>query len=461
MEQKKRKISVRKVLQVLVTVVMSICCIVAIVSASRIEGAQPLKGLPVVHISNDRRYQFIEQQHIMDLAVYNRNIDIVHLPVAKLDMRGMEKAIMADPWVQNAQVYIDANRIMHMYVTQRVPVARLFGRDGNSCYMDSTLHIMPLSETYTYYTTVVTNVPLTGNDSADIAMKKQIAHVVKTIRADSFWAAQVAHVVIDTLGEFELVPVLGEHRIRIGDTNKLRGKLTNLMVFYKNVLNRIGWDKYEVLDARFKDQVVASPGIRYDLKDKAAEKMSWVARVREAQAQSRVADSVNAAARAAAQLAAEKIAEDARNKIAEAKKNKHSKKDKEKKPEGKKLKGHEALENLHKTLKHHDKANKSKKQIRNKVEKKQAEAAKADTKHVAEKATVKKEHEKAHEHKNEAHKPAPDQKKKTDGNHAAKTVKKEAEKKKEAAEKEIKKKEKSTIDNKPGKAKYSYPGNEN
>ncbi len=459
MEQRKRKISVRKVLQMLITVVMTTCCIMAIVSASRIEGAQPLKGLPVVHISNDRRYQFIEQKHIMDLAVYDRSIDIVHTPVSKLDVRGMERAIMADPWVQNAQVYIDIGRVMHMYVTQRVPVVRLFGRDGNSCYMDSTLHIMPLSETYTYYTAVVTNVPAMGNDSAGMAMKRQIAHVVKTIRADSFWSAQVAHIVVDTLGEFELVPVLGEQKVRIGDTTDLRRKLTNLMAFYRNVLNRIGWDKYEVLDARFKDQVVASPMVRYDLKDKAGDKMSWVAKVREAQAQSRVADSINAAARVAAQLAAEQLAQEAKERLAEAKKNKRNKKDKDKdkgkKQEEKKLKGHEALDKLHKTLKNHDRAGHEKKATNKKAEQK-----KPDVKYGPDKKAAKKEEKKEHEAAKREKPSAKDTKAKVDIKKGDKPAKKAADNKKDAA-KDKKKKENTNTDNKPGKAKYTYPGTEN
>lgn len=343
----KRKISVRKILQVSLTVVVAVCCVLAIVSASRIEGGLPLKALPVVHISNDRKYQFIEQQHIMDLAIYDRNVDVQHTPVGKLDLRGIEKAIMADPWVADAQVYIDANRIMHMFVTQRVPVARLFRQNGGSYYMDSTLHTMPLSETYTYYTTVVTNVPEIANDSMRKLMKQNIATIVKTVRADSFWNAQVSHINVDSLGEFELIPVLGNHKIKFGDTSRAKEKLGNLMAFYRNVLNRIGWDKYETLDVRFKAQVVAAPSLPYKVDDATFERMSWVASIKAAQEQTRVTDSVRTATRIAAEAAAERLTLQASEQLANAKKNKKTNA-KDKKPV---LKGEEALEHVRNSLK--------------------------------------------------------------------------------------------------------------
>lgn len=288
-----RKISVRKIIQVSLTAVVATCCVIAMVSASRIEGAMPLKSLPVVHIKNDRKYQFIEQTKIMDLAIYNRNIDIRNTPVSRIDVHGIERAIKADPWVADAQVFIDIERVMHIYVTQRVPVARIFGEDGDSYYMDSTLHTMPLSDNYTYYTMVVTNAPEMKNDSAGAGMKKQIARLVKVIGTDSFWSAQVSHIVVDSVGHFELIPVIGNQRILLGDTSNIKGKLGNLFVFYRNVLNRIGWDKYETLDVRFTNQVVASPSLPYKGPvDRAITKMNWITSIEVTEAQKMHEDSV-------------------------------------------------------------------------------------------------------------------------------------------------------------------------
>ena len=73
------------------------------------------------------------------------------------------------------------------------------------------------------------------------------------------------------------MPVLGQQRIIFGDTSRIKEKFSNLYSFYTNVLNRVGWDKYETLDVRFKGQVVAAPSLPYKGPvDKAATGMNWI-----------------------------------------------------------------------------------------------------------------------------------------------------------------------------------------
>ncbi len=76
---------------------------------------------------------------------------------------------------------------------------------------------------------------------------------------------------------FELVPVLGSHKILLGDLSNLSEKLENVYTFYQNVLNKIGWDKYTLIDARYKNQVVASPSLPWKAPvDRALSNMNWV-----------------------------------------------------------------------------------------------------------------------------------------------------------------------------------------
>ena len=277
--KEKRKISVRKILQVSFTLVASVCCVVAMVSASRIDDRKVVKSV-AVHLKNDKKYHFIQEQQILDLAITDRGVDVEHTPIPLLNLHGMEQAIKADPWVAGAQVYVDNEKVLQVYVTQRIPVARIFQQDSKSYYLDTTLSIMPLSASNIYYTTVITNVPELKNDSASWALRKNIITLVRTIQADTFWNAQVAEVEVDSLGQFELLPILGDQKILFGDAVNIREKLANLFSFYKNVLNRIGWDKYDVLDVRFAGQVVATPSLPYNGPvDKVVTNMNWISSI--------------------------------------------------------------------------------------------------------------------------------------------------------------------------------------
>lgn len=273
----KRKISARKILQFLLTLVVTAGCIVAVLSASKKEDEKYIRSIDI-RIKNDNKCRFIDKDAVMDLVANDKHIDLKHIPASQLDLHGMEEAIAANPWVGRAEIYVDNLHDLHLNVTQRVPVARVFDSDTNSYYLDTALQIMPLSDRYVHYTTVVTNVPvLKDKDSASNVIKAEVVKMVRFIESDTFWNAQVSQIIMQPGGTFELVPVLGHQRILIGDTSMLKEKFGNLFAFYKSVLNRIGWDKYDVIDVRYKGQVVASPALPWNAPvDKAMSNMNWV-----------------------------------------------------------------------------------------------------------------------------------------------------------------------------------------
>jgi cell division protein FtsQ len=57
--------------------------------------------------------------------------------------------------------------------------------------------------------------------------------------------------------KFEFIPVIGSHIIRIGRAENIDQKLRRLLVFYKQVLSKTGFDKYSALDLQYEGQVVA------------------------------------------------------------------------------------------------------------------------------------------------------------------------------------------------------------
>src|SRR6202012_3715713 len=96
-------------------------------------------------------------------------------------------------------------------VIEREPVARVFTRDGNSCYIDSSGIQLPLAGKYPAQLPVFTGYPaekimLHGNDST---LTRDILHLSDFIRRDSFWMAQVSQVAIGSAKNFELEPTCG------------------------------------------------------------------------------------------------------------------------------------------------------------------------------------------------------------------------------------------------------------
>lgn len=274
----KRKISARKIIQALLTLVLAVVTVTAVLSATKLQKSRTLAGVDI--LIKNKQYGFVTEQEIEQSLLRDGEIKPGKTKLSKLNIRQMEKVVVANPWVEDAQVYVDNKQNLHALVVQRAPVARIFERNGNSYYIDRQMEILPLSNKYNYYTTVVTNVPELKNDSASKALKAQIMAWVQYIRRDTFWNQQVSQLIVRDDMQFEIVPVLGEHQIILGDTTDMRLKFDNLFAFYNKVLNEVGWDKYNVLDLSYKGQLVASPALKWKLPvDKVINRINWVSSI--------------------------------------------------------------------------------------------------------------------------------------------------------------------------------------
>lgn len=278
----KRKISIRKVIQTLVTIVVVTGFTMAILSADRLQSRKKLTKVDV-QIRNGETVHFIDEGEVMKMLFTDRHLDPYQLSLGKLDINKMENIARSNPWVSDAQVYVDNERAMHISVTQRVPVVRVFEESGHSYYLDRDLNAMPLSDRYVHYTPLVTGAPvLREDDSISRDIKGTMLALVSYITRSKFWNAQIAQIVIGRDKTFELIPVLGKQRILLGDTSHVPEKLNNLLAFYQQVENKVGWEKYEVIDLRFKGQVVASPALKWKIPvDRALTNMNWVKAVME------------------------------------------------------------------------------------------------------------------------------------------------------------------------------------
>jgi cell division protein FtsQ len=272
----KRSISVRKIIQTLVTLVLVTACIFASISAAKIQNKKTIKSINIT-IKNEQICHFIDKQEVEKMLLSQRHIDLKSTTIQKIDLRKMEQILLANPWIENAQVFVDNNRILNVYVQQRIPEIRIFQQNGDSYYIDSSLHRLPLSDNYAHYTMLFINVPEIKDDSTGAALEIKMLRIADFIRHSAFWNAQIAQVVVNNDKDFELSTVLGNQRILIGDTTSLNDKMANVFAFYQHIINKIGWDKYEVIDARFGNQIVASPSLPWKAPvDRALTNINWV-----------------------------------------------------------------------------------------------------------------------------------------------------------------------------------------
>lgn len=204
---------------------------------------------------------FVDEKDISKLLAAGCGGEIKGQHLTKIKMRKLENLLEDNEWIQKAELWFDNKNILRVIVTEREPVARIFTTTGNSFYIDSTTKKMSLSDKMSARVPVFTGFPekklWSGNDSALVQDIKTIANFVQQ---NDFWRSQVSQLDIINCGfncwQFEMIPLVGNHTVRLGNAENIEEKFGRLFTFYKQVLSKTGFDKYPVLDVQFNGQVV-------------------------------------------------------------------------------------------------------------------------------------------------------------------------------------------------------------
>jgi cell division protein FtsQ len=200
---------------------------------------------------------YIDKNDVLKQLEKTTGGSLINKPTTRINLASLEKALEANQWIKDAQLYIDREDVLHVSVEEREPIARIFTTLGASFYMDSSGHQMPLIEKLSARVPVITGYTNPKVLSAkDSALLNDVKHIAQFINSNEFWNAQIGQVDITADRKFELIPVIGDHIIRIGDAENLEEKLNNLLLFYKQVMSKTGFNKYSVVDVQFNGQVI-------------------------------------------------------------------------------------------------------------------------------------------------------------------------------------------------------------
>jgi cell division protein FtsQ len=237
---------------------MVICGITTLlIAANRKEKNHVCKDILVGIKGNEGKF-YVEKEDVLKLMERTAGGSLLEKAIMSINLRRLEDGLKTNPWIKNAELYFDSRDDLHVFVQEREPVARVFTITGNSFYMDSSGARMPLLDKMSIRVPVVTGFTSARKfNSADSALLQQTKQVIRFIYGSEFWNAQVGEIDITTDRKFELIPVIGDHIIRLGDGENVQEKLDKLYVFYKQIMSKVGFNKYAALDIEFKGQVVA------------------------------------------------------------------------------------------------------------------------------------------------------------------------------------------------------------
>ncbi len=170
--------------------------------------------------------------------------------VAELNPSLIEHVLGENPYVAEAQVYFTTDARLHMDVRQREPFLRVYAPDA--FYLDETGRRLPVNTAYPCRLRVCTM-----EGSATEERLAQAFALEKMLRRDSLLDAMIDQMHLNRRQEFELIPKVGSQRILLGTFDRMEEKLANTVLFYRNGMAQSGWERYAVLNMKYKGQIVA------------------------------------------------------------------------------------------------------------------------------------------------------------------------------------------------------------
>lgn len=202
---------------------------------------------------------FVEHRDIAQLIDMEYG-QLVGRTLASIPTHDMESTLAKIPYVARAQVSTDMNGTLYVQIWQRRAVLRITDELGEGYYVDQEGVKLPISMAY------AANVPVANGfiaekygqalDRVETDLVKGLRYLAEYITHDPVWEQQIAQIYVNEEGDVELVPRSGRHRIILGNTADLDEKFRKLMVYYHGVVPKTGVDAYDIVNLKYKDQLV-------------------------------------------------------------------------------------------------------------------------------------------------------------------------------------------------------------
>ena len=193
---------------------------------------------------------FITDDYIRSILTKNK-ISPQGMKISAINLEQIEQLMLDEPHIERASCYYDAAGRLCIKVVPQQPILHVINQKGEDYYLSSTGLTMP---------TASFNVDLcvaTGNISKKFA-SEHLLELAKFIHDDLFWSEQIEQINVVGPDEIELYPRVGQHIIELGSVDNFQEKLSRLRIFYREGLERVGWNKYKRISLAYDGQVVCT-----------------------------------------------------------------------------------------------------------------------------------------------------------------------------------------------------------
>jgi cell division protein FtsQ len=249
--------------------IVGIAVLLVVFFANEVESQRRLTK-PKIAIHSEDENTFLTSQELLT-RLQIRHLFFDKMRVKDLKVQRIERVIAAMPEVKNVNVYRHLGAELSIDLNLRKPIARVFNRQGESYYLDQEGFMMYRSPSHTARVLVFSgeiNVPYNPRIHCDFINNPnlkssreidQIYRISNYVCNDPLMHRLIGQVYRDSIGDFILIPMLGEQQIVFGSARSIKevsDKFNRLKHFYKEALPHEGWNKYKEISVKYEGQIV-------------------------------------------------------------------------------------------------------------------------------------------------------------------------------------------------------------
>lgn len=223
------------------------------------QSGQKVKSLQPV-ITNEENNHFLEIEDVRKMVRDIQQRPIEECIQGEVKIAEIESSLDKNPYVKIAEAYTDIGGNVVVQLELRKPLARVVYEDGTGFYLDKDFNKVDLSPTFSANTMLLRGIEKETLIPRDTVKSQQLNDLHKFLdyvdRRD-YLRSQISEIVVKPNGELLILPEVGDVSIEFGLPDLLEEKFRNMELFYKKVLNHVGWRKYKSISLKYKNQVVA------------------------------------------------------------------------------------------------------------------------------------------------------------------------------------------------------------
>jgi cell division protein FtsQ len=232
------------------------------------------RGCRRIYISIDHGQagKLVEKENI-DSLIRRVAGNLSGKPLGWINIRQIENSIRSQPYVEKVHIYESLDGNLFAEVKQREPILRIINSKSENFYVDGSGRLLPVNPFFPARVLIANGnirhsylenpgfrieTPMTGDSLGPDTLMLDLYKLALYINRDPFLKAEIDQIYVTGGMEFELVPKVGNHLIMLGKAENLEEKFTKLIAFYRKGLNQMGWNKYNYINIKFRNQVVCS-----------------------------------------------------------------------------------------------------------------------------------------------------------------------------------------------------------